>query len=73
MHLGAEDFDNRLVNHFADEFKGNPRALRRLRTSVERAKRALFSSTEASIEIDALVDGIDFYSKSFALTSSVPH
>lgn len=70
-HLGGEDFDNRLVNHFADEFKrkfkkdvrGNPRALRRLRTAAERAKRTLSSSTEASIEIDALVDGIDFYSK----------
>jgi len=70
-HLGGEDFDNRLVNHLADEFKrkfkkdvrGNPRALRRLRTAAERAKRTLSSSTEASIEIDALVDGIDFYSK----------
>lgn len=70
-HLGGEDFDNRLVNHLADEFKrkfkkdvrGNPRALRRLRTAAERAKRTLSSSTEANIEIDALVDGIDFYSK----------
>jgi len=70
-HLGGEDFDNRLVNHLADEFKrkfkkdvrGNPRALRRLRTAAERSKRTLSSSTEASIEIDALVDGIDFYSK----------
>lgn len=70
-HLGGEDFDNRLVSHLADEFKrkfkkdirGNPRALRRLRTAAERAKRTLSSSTEASIEIDALVDGIDFYSK----------
>ena len=70
-HLGGEDFDNRLVNYLADEFKrkfkkdvrGNPRALRRLRTAAERAKRTLSSSTEASIEIDALVDGIDFYSK----------
>jgi L1 cell adhesion molecule like protein len=70
-HLGGEDFDNRLVNYFAEEFKrkhkkdlsGNARALRRLRTSCERAKRTLSSSTEASIEIDALFDGIDFYSK----------
>jgi L1 cell adhesion molecule like protein len=70
-HLSGEDFDNRLVNHFADECKrkfkkdvrGNPRALRRLRTAAERAKRTLSSSTEVSIEIDALVDCIDFYSK----------
>lgn len=70
-HLGGEDFDNRLVNHFTEEFKrkykkdlkGNARALRRLRTACERAKRTLSSSTEASIEIDALHEGIDFYSK----------
>ncbi|XP_066151303.1 heat shock protein 70 A1-like [Euwallacea fornicatus] len=70
-HLGGEDFDNRLVNHLADEFKrkykkdlrSNPRALRRLRTAAERAKRTLSSSTEASIEIDALFEGIDFYTK----------
>lgn len=70
-HLGGEDFDNRLVNYFADEFKRkykkdltkNPRALRRLRTASERAKRTLSSSTEASMEIDALFDGIDFYTK----------
>ncbi|XP_044265230.1 heat shock protein 70 A1-like [Tribolium madens] len=70
-HLGGEDFDNRLVNHLADEFKrkykkdlrSNPRALRRLRTAAERAKRTLSSSTEASIEIDALFDGINFYTK----------
>ncbi|KAL3274532.1 hypothetical protein HHI36_015914 [Cryptolaemus montrouzieri] len=70
-HLGGEDFDNRLVNYFADEFKrkfskdlrSNPRALRRLRTAAERAKRTLSSSTEASLEIDALYEGIDFYTK----------
>ncbi|XP_050518622.1 heat shock protein 70 A1-like [Diabrotica virgifera virgifera] len=70
-HLGGEDFDNRLVNHFADEFKrkfkkdlkNNPRALRRLRTAAERAKRTLSSSSEATIEIDALFEGIDFYTK----------
>ena len=70
-HLGGEDFDNRLVNHFVDEFKrkfkkdlkGNPRALRRLRTACERAKRSLSSSTQASIEIDSLAEGIDFYTK----------
>ncbi|BES97299.1 Heat shock protein [Nesidiocoris tenuis] len=70
-HLGGEDFDNRLVNHLAEEFKrkykkdikGNARALRRLRTAAERAKRTLSSSTEANIEIDALHEGIDFYTK----------
>src|SRR3569623_1789803 len=52
-HLGGEDFDNRMVNHFVAEFKRkhkkdlatNPRALRRLRTACERAKRTLSSST----------------------------
>lgn len=39
----------------------NKRAVRRLRTSCERAKRTLSSSTQASLEIDALLDGIDFY------------
>ncbi|XP_059482334.1 heat shock protein 68-like [Neocloeon triangulifer] len=70
-HLGGEDFDNRMVKHFADEFKrkykkdltSNPRALRRLRTACERAKRTLSSSTEAKVEIDALFEGIDFYTK----------
>lgn len=70
-HLGGEDFDNRLVNHFTEEFKrkykkdltGNARALRRLRTACERAKRTLSSSTEASLEIDALHEGVDFYAK----------
>merc|ERR1712159_761217 len=54
-HLGGEDFDNRLVNHFTQEFKrkhkkdmtGNPRAMRRLRTACEKAKRTLSSSTQA--------------------------
>ncbi|KAI8515016.1 Heat shock 70 kDa protein [Branchiostoma belcheri] len=70
-HLGGEDFDNRVVNHFVDEFKrkykkdlrSNPRAIRRLRTACERAKRTLSSSTEAVIEIDSLHEGIDFNSK----------
>ncbi|XP_046908865.2 heat shock cognate 71 kDa protein [Dermatophagoides farinae] len=69
-HLGGEDFDNRMVNHFVQEFKrkhkkdltSNKRALRRLRTACERAKRTLSSSTQASIEIDSLFEGIDFYS-----------
>jgi L1 cell adhesion molecule like protein len=68
-HLGGEDFDNRLVKHFSDKFKKekgkdlstNPRSLRRLRTACERAKRTLSAVTEASIEIDSLFDGEDFY------------
>ncbi|XP_072949970.1 heat shock protein 68-like [Epargyreus clarus] len=70
-HLGGEDFDSRMVDHFCQEFdrkykkniKSNPKAVRRLRTACERAKRTLSSSTEASLEIDALFEGIDFYSK----------
>ncbi|XP_078271922.1 heat shock cognate 71 kDa protein-like [Rhinoraja longicauda] len=68
-HLGGEDFDNRMVNHFIEEFKRkyrkditpNKRAVRRLRTACERAKRSLSSSTQASVEIDSLFEGIDFY------------
>lgn len=69
-HLGGEDFDSRLVNHFITEFSRkhkkdlskNPRALKRLRTACERAKRTLSTSTQTSIEVDSLFDGIDFYS-----------
>ncbi|XP_017460792.1 PREDICTED: heat shock 70 kDa protein 1A-like isoform X1 [Rhagoletis zephyria] len=69
-HLGGEDFDNRLVTHFVQEFKRkhkkdlstNKRALRRLRTACERAKRTLSSSSQASIEIDSLFEGIDWNS-----------
>merc|ERR1711917_77362 len=68
-HLGGEDFDNRLVNHFIQEFKrknkkdisNNKRSIRRLRTACERAKRTLSNSAQASIEIDSLFEGIDFY------------
>jgi L1 cell adhesion molecule like protein len=68
-HLGGEDFDNRLVSHFVKEFirkykvdlSTNARALKRLRTTCERAKRTLSASTQASIEIDSLHEGIDFY------------
>merc|ERR1712000_344879 len=70
-HLGGEDFDNRLVNHFVDEFKRknkgkdltqSQRALRRLRTACERAKRALSAAAQASVEIDSLYDNVDFSS-----------
>merc|ERR1712213_220138 len=68
-HLGGEDFDNRMVDHFVNEFKrkhkkdmkGNKRALRRLRTACERAERTLSASAQANIEIDPLFEGIDFY------------
>ncbi|XP_074270763.1 heat shock 70 kDa protein 18-like [Silene latifolia] len=67
-HLGGGDFDRRLVVYLVAEFErkynkklgDNPRALARLTTSCERAKRSLSSTTNASIEIDCLFDGIDF-------------
>merc|ERR1712117_50032 len=68
-HLGGEDFDNRMVDHFIKEFQRkhkkditpNKRALRRLRTACERAKRTLSASAQANIEIDSLFEGVDFY------------
>merc|ERR1712223_2166742 len=68
-HLGGEDFDNRIVDFCLQDFKrknrgkdlaGNNRALRRLRTQCERAKRTLSASTQATIEIDSLFGGIDY-------------
>jgi L1 cell adhesion molecule like protein len=69
-HLGGEDFDSRMVSHFIDEFKRkeqldmrqNARAVRRLRSACEKAKRTLSSSATATIEIDSLFEGKDFYS-----------
>ncbi|XP_058741082.1 heat shock cognate 70 kDa protein 2-like [Vicia villosa] len=69
-HLGGEDIDNRMVNYFVDEFKrknklditGNSRALRRLRTACEKAKRVLSFSVVTTIEVDFLFQGIDFFS-----------
>ena len=68
-HLGGEDFDTLLVEHFAKEFqrkhkqdiRSNKRAVRRLRSACERAKRTLSSSASSSIEIDSLYEGIDFF------------
>jgi len=68
-HLGGEDFDNLLVNYFKSEFKlknkvdisDNPKSIRRLRTACERAKRTLSNSASASIELDSLYNGIDFF------------
>ena len=67
-HLGGEDLDNKLVEHFCAEFKrkhkkdltGNARAVKRLKAASERAKRTLSSQTQTTIELDALHEGIDF-------------
>lgn len=70
-HLGGEDFDNRLVDYCTKEFKRlnpkvqddinqNNRALRRLRTACERAKRTLSSALTVTIEVDSLFDNKDF-------------
>ena len=69
-HLGGKDFDNRMLDHFVEEFKrkhmqnisGSPKALRRLRTACERAKRTLSSTTHATVEIDSLNDDFHFRS-----------
>ncbi|CAH9123604.1 unnamed protein product [Cuscuta epithymum] len=69
-HLGGGDFNNRMVSHFVAEFErkhkkdlsGDPRALGRLKTACERAKRVLSSATETSINIDCLFEAIDFSS-----------
>ena len=68
-HLGGEDFDNILMKYFIDEFKRkhkvdlseNKRSLRRLKTACERAKRTLSSSATASVELESLYEGIDFF------------
>merc|ERR1712176_1467693 len=73
-HLGGEDFDNELVNFCVKEFKKknkgldsditrNARSMRRLRTQCEAAKRTLSSSVTATIEVDSLFEGIDFFQK----------
>ncbi|KAF3923143.1 hypothetical protein ABW20_dc0107946 [Dactylellina cionopaga] len=67
-HLGGQDFDTALLDHFKAEFKrktkvdisDDPRALRRLRSACERAKRTLSSVTNTTIEIDSLSGGEDF-------------
>jgi L1 cell adhesion molecule like protein len=68
-HLGGEDFDNRLVDHFIQLFKtktgkdisNNDRAKRRLRTSCERAKKTLSTTMSTTIEVESLFDGKDLY------------
>ena len=67
-HLGGQDFDTNLLDHFKKEFQrktkkdmsGDARALRRLRTACERAKRTLSNGTQTTVEIDSLFDGEDF-------------
>jgi L1 cell adhesion molecule like protein len=67
-HLGGQDFDTNLLDHFKKEFTrktkkdlgGDARALRRLRTACERAKRTLSNATQTTVEIDSLFDGEDF-------------
>lgn len=67
-HLGGQDFDTALLEHFKTEFKrktkhdisDDPRALRRLRSACERAKRTLSSVTHTTVEIDSLFAGEDF-------------
>ena len=69
-HLGGEDFDTRLLNHFLEEIKrkykvdirSNHKAIRKLRTACEKAKRTLSTSANATIEVDSLFDGNDFNS-----------
>ena len=67
-HLGGQDFDTNLLEHFKADFKkktgldisGDARALRRLRTAAERAKRTLSSVTQTTVEVDSLFEGEDF-------------
>ncbi|XP_078150532.1 heat shock cognate 70 kDa protein-like [Carex rostrata] len=69
-HLGGEDFDNRLLNHFLQEIKrkqkkdisDNPRSIRRLRSACERAKRTLSFSVATTVEVAGLYEGNDFSS-----------
>jgi heat shock protein 1/8 len=71
-HLGGEDIDNELVNHFVKEFnkkssnpkniEGNARAMKRIKTACENVKRTLSSSVQASIELDSVHEGVDIRS-----------
>ena len=69
-HLGGEDFDQLIMQHFIQEFKRkhkgdlttNKRSLRRLKTACERLKRNLSSASTANLEIESLFEGIDFFS-----------
>jgi heat shock protein 1/8 len=68
VHLGGTDLDDRLLKYCADEYKkkhksdisGNVKAMRRLLTACERAKKSLSSSQSTTIDVDSLCDGVDF-------------
>lgn len=70
-HLGGEDFDNRMLKYCVQNFKRkykkemstSAKALRRLRSECERAKRNLSSVVETLIDIDCLYEGLDFHMK----------
>lgn len=67
-HLGGEDFDQRVTDHFVKSFKKKnnvdiktePRALQKLKSEVEKAKRDLSTVQQVKISIESLIDGIDF-------------
>ncbi|GBG90812.1 hypothetical protein CBR_g51318 [Chara braunii] len=69
-HLGGDDFDSRMVNHFVQKFKrmqkedisGSARPLSMLRNACERAKRALSIAVQTTVEIDSIFEGLDLYS-----------
>ena len=61
MSLNFFEAPDSVLTSFLTDLSSNPRALRRLRTACERAKRTLSSATQTSIEIDSLFEGIDFY------------
>merc|ERR1712146_870239 len=66
-HLGGEDFDQRVMQHFIKIFEKkhkkdmtkDKRSMQKLRREVEKAKRALSSTHQAKVEIEALFDGVD--------------
>ena len=67
-HLGGEDFDQRVMDYFVKmikkktgkDIRSNSRALQKLRREVEKGKRALSSVHSTVIEVDSLIDGVDF-------------
>jgi L1 cell adhesion molecule like protein len=67
-HLGGADIDNRIVDYLVKEFKNktkhdvsdNKKAVKRLLSAAEKAKRTLSTTTSANIEVDSLYEGLDF-------------
>ena len=76
-HLGGEDFDQRVMDHFVKLFKKktgkdlrkDDRAVQKLRREVEKAKRALSSAHQTKVEVEALFDGQDFYGMIFSVSN----